>query len=201
MKCFFRKALLMPLAFSCMFANASPIFYEAVDLADTTAGIDLWRYDYTIGNDTPFDLNGFTIFFDFDLYDFNLIESPAGSGEFIVDPLDSTAPLGWDEFVAPNASILGVEEDGFFDIFSALGIAPGDPLIGGFSVIFAFNGSGVPGSQFFEFFGTDTVGNDITGSSFTQLMGGPQPAPEPGILFLIFAGLLPLARHRMRVVS
>ncbi len=175
---------------------ASPIYYEAVNLADSTPGVDLWRYDYTIGNDTPFDLFGFTIYFDFDLYDFNLVEDAPGSGDFIVDPADSSAPAAWDAFVAPDANILGVEEDGFYDLFNPLDvITPGSPLLGGFSVTFAFNGSGTPGSQFFEYFGVDGSGQVISGSSFTQLINAPQPVPEPGMLMMFVVGLLAMARR------
>ena len=177
-------------------ASGSPIFYEVTDVADTAPGVDLWRYDYTIGNDTPFHLSGFTIYFDFDLYDFNLIEDSPGSGDFIVDPADSTAPSGWDAFVAPDADILGVQEDGFFDLFNPFDvIEPGAPLISGFSVTFAYTGSGTPGSQFFEYFGVDASGAAISGSSFTQLLVGPAPVSEPGMLLTFVIGLLALNRH------
>ncbi|MDH3589389.1 MAG: hypothetical protein OEQ74_08290 [Gammaproteobacteria bacterium] len=143
-----------------------------------------------MGNDTAFDLNALTIYFDFDLYDFNLIESPAGSGEFIVDPLDSISPGGM-VLLLPTLKSWGFRKMGF-------STSPGDPLLGGFSVTFAFNGIGTPGSQFFEYFGTDSAGNNITGSSFTQLMGGPQPMHEPSVLLLLATGWLVFARQRIR---
>lgn len=185
-----RWLLLLPSLWLSAIAGANPIFYEAVDLTDTTAGVDLWRYDYTVGNDTPFELFAFTIYFDFDLFDFNLVMSMTDPGEMIVDPMDSTAPAPWDSFVAPNVDILGVQEDGFFDISNALGVlAPGSELITGFSVTFSFNGTGTPGSQFYEYFGVDASGDTFSNSSFTQLMDTPAPVPEPGTLLLMIAGL------------
>ena len=192
----FRRLLLTLVASTGVLAQASPIFYEAVDLVDTTPGVDLWRYDYTVGNDTGFSLDAFTIYFDFDLYDFALTETSPGSGEFEVGVSEYSNPVDWDAFVAPDVDILGVLEPGFFDISSLTGgIDSGSALISGFSVTFAFTGFGEPGSQFFEYFGTDVNGMSIEGSSFTQLMGGVQPIPLPGTLALIMAGLFALSRQ------
>ena len=165
-------------------AVASPIFYETVD-----EGGGRWTYNYTAGNDTAFDIEEFTIYFDYGLYEFVLVDDGFGGQE--VDPNDYDAPADWDPIVAPTDIILGVEEDGFYDAF-AFGdlLFPGN-LIPGFSVSFTYLGLGTPGSQFFEYFGYDAADNDIFGDSFTELRDDtPQPVPEPGTLLLMSLGLL-----------
>ncbi len=194
-----RACSLTLLILFCLSANASPIFYSATDLTDTTAGVDLWQYDYSIGNNTGFDLSAFTIYFDFDLYDFQLTETFPGSGDFEVGSSEYAPPASWDAFVAPDVDILGVLEPGFFDVSSLTGgIASGSGLIDGFSVTFAYTGFGTPGSQFFEYFGVDANGESIVGSSFTQLMGSVQPIPVPGTLALVLVGLVALNRQVAR---
>ncbi len=191
-----RACSLTLLALLCFSANASPIFYTASDLVDTTAGVDLWQYDYSIGNDTGFDLSAFTIYFDFDLYDFQLSETFPGSGEFFVGASEYTAPDSWDAFVAPDVDILSVLEPGFYNLSNLIGsVSSGTPLLDGFSVTFAYTGFGTPGSQLFEYFGSDALGNPIEGSSFTQLLGGTQPIPAPGTLALMLIGLIAVARQ------
>ncbi len=169
-------------------AVANPIFYEAVN-----EGGDQWRYNYTIGNETSFEIEQFTVYFDYDLYEFSLVASQ-------VDPNVYEAPGDWDAFVAPTDIILDVEEDGFFDAFSLVDlVVPGD-LISGFSVSFTYLGSGMPGSQFFEFFGFDVDGNEVSGDSFTELMSMAQPVPEPGTLVLMGLGLLVFLGKRTQTI-
>lgn len=191
-----RALLLFLLAATCTSANASPIFYTATDLDDGLSGVDLWQYEYSIGNDTGFDLTAFAIFFDFDLYDFQLSETFPNSGDFFVADSEYTAPDDWEAFVAPEADILGILEPGFYNISNLIGsVSSGTSLLGGFSVTFAYTGIGTPGSQFFEYFGTDALGEPIEGSSFTQLLTGPQPVNSPGSLVLILIGILAMGRR------
>lgn len=177
--------------------NANPIYYQV-----SNEGGDRWRYDYTVANNTLFEIEQFTIYFDYTLYDFALLPSAAFPGEFEVDANDYQGPPGWDVFVAPDADILGVEEDGFFDAF-ALGdlLEPGD-VLGGFSVSFTYRGAGAPGRQFFEFFAYDAQGNDIFGESFTRpLLASPVPEPSPLSLCLLGLLLLVAGRKKTRTTQ
>ena len=176
-------------------AIASPIFYETTDL-----GGNQWRYDYTVGNDTLFDIEEFTIYFDYGLYEFALIEWDPGNfpGEFEVDPDTYDYPDDWDAFVAPTDIILGDEEDGYYDALALFDlISPGD-LISGFSVDFTFLGEGTPGEQFFEFFGFDESGGEVFGESYTQRMitEPPVAVPAPATGALLALGTLALFSRR-----
>lgn len=191
-----RVCLTFLLMLTSVSANSSPIFYTTTDLNDGVSGVDLWQYEYFIGNDTGFDISTFSIYFDFELYDFQLSETFPNSGDFFVADSEFTAPDTWGAFVAPDVDILGVLEPGFYNISSLTGpLNSGTPLLDGFSVTFAFDGFGMPGSQFFEYFGTDASGNPIEGSSFTQLLNAPQPVNSPGTLVLVLVGLLAMARQ------
>ena len=124
MKTLFQFLTVTALYLSAASVNANPIYYEA-----TNEGGDRWRYDYTVANNTIFDIEQFTIYFDYLLFDFALVPSFDDPDELEVDANDYQGPPGWDVFVAPDADILGVEEDGFFDAFAlSVLLAPGDAL-------------------------------------------------------------------------
>lgn len=165
-------------------AAASPIFYEVQSL-----GGDQWRYSYTVGNGTGAPIESFRIYFQFGLFEFQLTEVELFPGFFAeeVDPDSYSGPAGWEVFVAPPDSILGVNENGFFDALAEVNALAPDELLGGFSIDFQFLGANSPGSQFFELL--DALGTTVLGSGFTQPMTAID-VPEPGTLGLLAAGLL-----------
>ncbi len=184
----------------CMTSQASPIFYTATDLADDIAGEDLWRYDYEVANTTGFDIGYFAIYFDIFDTDFRLISDPFFGDE--IDPADYTTPLGWSGTGLPHDFFFGDEGQFIFGMDAGLfGPTSAANAVPGFSVTFIWNGlSGVPTSQFFEYF-DDPEGFIPVGSSFTQLREPPQSVPEPGnTALLIGLGLLALAVRRRRTV-
>ncbi len=175
--------------------QASPIYYTATDLADTTVGDDLWRYDYEVANETGLVLDRFEVFFDIDDYDFNLVSTPLGDE---VDPADYSAPAGWEGLMLPDdpfflADGIFIINQAFFDPIGE--ILDGDAVTG-FSVTFIWRGIGTPGSQPFDFF--DDPFFDPAGSDFTQLRQ-TTGVPEPATGALLGLGLLALlSRRRLR---
>lgn len=179
---------------------AAPIFYTATDLADVNAGDDLWRYDYQVANTTGIAIDTFNIYFDIDDYDFNLVSTVFGDE---VDPIDYSAPVGWDGLMLPDDPFFG--EDGIFVINQAFF----DPIteilvadaIAGFSVTFIWRGAGTPGEQFFDFFSSDDPFGLPAGDAFTQLLDitpPPLPVPEPAGAILLGLGMLALLRRHTR---
>ena len=164
----FLTLLLFPVGKS----HAIQISYQAVNLADTTPGEDLWQYSYTVG-DYSFDMDyGFTIYFDYLLY--SDLEDPP---PYVNDDWE---PIVWQ----PDT---GIPDDGAYD---ALALEDGASLANPFLVSFVWLGSGIPGSQFFEVYdpGFNTIGS-----------GETAPVPEPATLLLVGSGLLCLAGLRKRV--
>jgi PEP-CTERM motif len=144
-------------------ANATSIIYEAVDLADTTSGEDLWQYDYSV-SDYTFNTNySFTIYFDYNLYG-NLEDPPTSpNSDWNVDT--------WH----PSTSL---PDDGGYDAWA---LVNGASLADSFQVDFIWLGSGNPGSQPFEVY--DNTWNVIES-------GNTAPIPEPGTILLVGSGLL-----------
>jgi len=166
-------------------ALANPIFYEVENIEDNQ-----WKYNYTVGNETDAPIDWFTIWFDPELYEFDTV----GSGDDVeADPESYVGPAEWDIIVAvPTPLLPGPDDDqfGLYDGFtplpdeSTLG-RPVDPgsRVSGFSMIFTWLGTGMPGKQPFTL-GGDWLPTDL----FTEpLAAGPVPVPEPGTLGLLGA--------------
>jgi len=146
-------------------AHATSIIYEAVDLANTTPGEDLWQYNYSVSDYTFNADYGFTIYFDYNLYG-DLEDSPTS-------PNSDWDVLTWDpDTVLPD--------DGVYD---ALASVNGASLADLFKVDFIWLGQGNPGSQPFEVY--DNTWNVIES-------GNTAPIPEPGTILLVGSGLLGL---------
>jgi len=150
-------------------AQATAIFYDLQDL-----GGGVWKYDYTVRNDTLGSALGeFTIWFDYGLYDVLWIESAKpGWFEQSFDPI-------WDA-TGPN--------DGFYNAISlAAGIAPGAEEAG-FSVSFVWLGlDPLPSFQRYDI----VDAGQIIDQGLTEPMP-PVTVPEPGT-FILVAGLVTAA--------
>lgn len=162
-------------------AHATVIEFQAIDSPDVVSGEDLWRYEYTLSGNTFDEDLGFSVFFDFTLYD-NLQAAPAGSDWNVIT-------------LQPDPVI---PDDGIYD---ALSLVNGASLAQPFSVSFNWLGppGTTPGSQPFEVYrleDDDTL--SITESGETIPLGGPEPVPEPSTLFLVGSGLAAALRWRQR---
>ena len=131
------------LLFSLPVAHAATIVFAATNLADTTPGQDLWQYQYSVSDLSLIQGQGFSIFFDLDLYA-NLQSPP---------PSPNT---GWDLLTIQSDPAL--ESNGFFD---ALALQAAPSLANPFTLTFVWLGAGLPGSQPF------TV-NDVNFSTIAQ---------------------------------
>lgn len=175
-------------------AGASTIFYTAVDLPDRVPGADRWRYDYSVESHSTNRIWGFSLFYDYAVYEFRTVEADPPLLE--IDPADYTVEPGWDPATAPPSTYVGGTDPGVFDLvdYSGSGFLPGSPPLGGFSITFVYRGAGAPGPQAFSTYSYDPIAmKNVTESSFTQ------PLPEPGRgLFLAVTGALLLLVSRAR---
>ena len=156
---------------------ASPVVsYVATDLVDTTAGQDLWNYDYSFTG--PLDAGGsLNLIFSYLSYS-NLLESTTDSNL-------SLLPF------QPDASLL---TDGIVVVVPTMALTGTDTSM--LSVQFVWSGGGrTPGSQVFEI--VDLSGNPVGGGTTTAL-GDGSVVPEPASLALMLAALMGacVARHR-----
>lgn len=160
-------------------AEAGTITYEAIDLADTTPGEDLWQYSYMLSGFT------FPLGFGFDLF-FPLSQGYL-FGDLETDPPEPNAD--WDVIsIQPDQNL---PADGFLD---ALALVNNASLADPFTIAFIWNGTGTPGTQLFEIF-DDTFA--VIDGGVTVPAGGTTPVPEPGTL-LLFATGMGLVWGRMR---
>jgi hypothetical protein len=141
------------------------IFFEAINLTDTTQGQDLWQYQYHFAG---FDLQagqGFSIFFDHALY--RALQNPP-----------PVVNADWDVLsVQPD---LLLRQPGYYD---ALAARNGPSRVDPFVVNFVWLGAGSPGAQPFDIYNT---------SFQTVYSGMTVVVPEPGALALASLGLAAL---------
>lgn len=163
-------------------AQATQIEFTSIDLADTTAGEDLWLYEYRV-SDYNFPANfGFSIYFDL------------GSYGAIVDVSPTSAGPDWEVLtLQPDEAI---PADGLYD---ALALVDNASLAAAFRVSFVwFGGVGVaPGIQPFEINQFDSLGG-LLGVVET---GTTSPVPEPNTAMLLGLGLVTLATLKTRPPS
>jgi hypothetical protein len=157
--------------------QATTIAYLPSDLADVTAGEDLWRYDYTVSGRTFLQSEFFDIYFSPSVYA-SLTAAPAPNPDWDVAILQQPTPGNLPPF-----------DRGMFDAFA---LAADASLAGTFSVSFVYLGSGTPGAQTFEIF---DAGSSLLETGFTTLT--PQ-IPEPSSVPLSLIGLIGCAIHLRR---
>ncbi|WP_088279352.1 PEP-CTERM sorting domain-containing protein [Ideonella sp. A 288] len=152
-------------------ANALTISFTTTNLADTTVGQDLWRYNYTLnGAVTQFDVMRLT--FDDVLYGTLSNGQPATSTSLQVQPLVQPA--------APTDGSFGLRVIGPTTTYNNRT---------GVSVDFVWKGVGTPGAQPFTLFNQ---------AGTTLQTGTTAPVPEPGTYAMMAVGLLLLAARRYR---
>ena len=129
------KTRYMPTGAICIFlssmqpVSATSIIYDVSYIFGNT-----WEYTYTVNNDTlGFNIDEFTVYFDFSLYqNLSTISVPASWDPLVVEP---------DNFL---------NNDGYYDALALSGgITPGSSA-GSFSVRFNYLGNDTPGPQDFE---------------------------------------------------
>jgi hypothetical protein len=153
----------------CLFLTSlQPVAATSISYDVSNIGSNIWEYNYTVSNDTlGFNIDEFTVYFDFGLYE-NLSANPA--------------PASWNPIVVGPGNFLN--NDGYYDALAlATGITPGSSL-GGFSVRFNYLGAGTPGSQRFEI--VDPVTFNVLDSGQTS------PVPVPAAVWLFCSGLVGL---------
>jgi hypothetical protein len=163
------------LAFALLFF-ASPkvygqgtLYYDLADLPDNNPGEDLWAYTYFV-NGFSFQTNeGFSIFFDHQLY------------ANLSNPQPSVSPI-W-SVIAVQPDVL-LQAPGFLD---ALALVNSPSYQGPFEVTFQWLGTGIPGGQTFYTYN----------SSFTPTFSAVSAVPEPGTGLLASFSILFLLGQRV----
>lgn len=164
-----RKALL---TFCCICvvnsASAVNINYETTNLTDLVEGEDLWEYTYIVSDHTFNTGNGFSIFFEHQVY--SNLEDPA-------PPVNGD----WSTLVFQPDALL--PDDGIYD---ALSLTNGALLSDPFMISFIWTGNGTPGAQPYETY--DATFSSVS-SGTTQLSAfsvqSPTPIPTLGSVAII----------------
>lgn len=156
--------------------HATAIQFLATDLADSTPGEDLWRYDYRVGNRNFLMDEGFFIEFDYNRYSRLQYPPPLVNND-------------WDPQVSQPDLIL--TDNGLYD---ALALTDSPSLGDLFSVTFVWSGGATtPGSQPYTIY--DTAFNPIETGATTRAV------PIPASAALVASGLFGLAARRRRAAS
>jgi len=163
--------------FGSQSAFSTTITYEVQDLADTTAGEDLWQYAYNISNHNFTADTGFSIYFDVSLY--SNLQDPA---HFV--------NADWDILTLQPDLLL--PDDGIYDAYALVDNAS---ITDSFTVNFVWLGLNTPTSQSFELYDNSfaVIETGVTQPTNTT------PIPEPHGIFLVGLGMMVLLRlHRQK---
>lgn len=126
-----------------------------------------WSYTYQVQNISLSEgIEEFTIWFDLGKYQNLTIQSSGVSSEW-VESIWQPAPL--------------LLDDGGYDARTMASMIPIGQSSTGFAVSFVWEGSGIPGSQYYEIVNPDNT-SQILDSGFTIIL------PEPGSIVLLLGG-------------
>ena len=158
-------------------SGAAGIIFDVMPLASNQ-----WQYSYDVINtSSDFIIEEFTVFFDADLYE-----------NISVDGIQPPTPQ-WDILVW-NSAFAG-SPGGYDALTMGNGILQGQ-TVSGFSVVFDWLGTGMPGSQHYEIVNPLNY-NDILESGQTA----SNVIPAPGAFCLVLSGLaflrFPAIKHRI----
>ena len=154
------------------FAQQTQINYQTQQLIDNR-----WSYTYEVCNiNLAQGVQEFTIWFDFGLYNNLAIET------------SGTLANNWNEIIWQPNSVIG-DAGGYDALGVGFNIGAGES-ISGFAVGFDWNGTSVPGSQFYQ------IINPLT---FETIESG-YTIPEPATCILLLSGVLLIKRKNIRRV-
>ena len=173
----------------CLTRTATAALME-IDYTANFLGGGLWRYDYTVTNNSAVDIYAFNLDFDADLYGFDWLFDYPGDG-VMYNPYFMAAPGGWDAV----AYIASIDMPVPHTLVFYTGDAPIEQFetLDMFSVTFSRLGNENPVSQYFQAYGE---GWEYIDDGYTQ--SGPSEIPEPRTLMLLGTGLLVLAAYCRR---
>ena len=149
--------------------HAATLRFTVTDVADAFTGPDRWEYTYALEGFTFAANQGFTIYFDRDLY-----------GDLLPSPTSEVDIPEWSVLAFQADSLLNA--DGFYD---ALALRCDPALAGPFTVSAVWRGHGEPGPQPFVIY-------DVDFQSLSQ--GMTVRIPEPSAVCLAAVGLVLLCR-------
>ncbi len=151
---------------------APTVIFVATDLADATAGEDLWRYAYTITG--PVDAFGSV----------NLLFSPASYANLVSQTTDANLDL------VDTQPDTGLPADGIVYVTPFSDLLASDTALLSVDFVWLGGSGSTPGAQKFDV--VDGAGG-FAGSGVTRLQSGGGTVPEPSALLLTATALLALA--------
>ena len=158
-------------ALSAVSTNALTIEYQAINLANTTPGQDLWRYTYKISGYTFAVNEGLDIYFSQTLY----------------GALSNPQPMLGPQWFASSSTV--IDPGGAPQIYDVITVVPNPSLDVVFSVDFVWLGQGTPGSQPFDAYRTINGGLGVFDAGRTVATTVPEAGSSLLLASLAFGAL------------